>query len=109
MRIRFEAIVIPGPVAAAVVIFGVVLNASSMFSHGDVRFPGRLDRVLQRFRVTPAMHHVPHAVEEHEANRNFGLNLLGRDRLVGTCRLQPRGGHEIMAIGIRCRRREMCP
>ncbi len=55
------------------------------------------------------MHHVPHAVEEHETNRNFGLNLLGWDRLVGTCRLQSRGGHEIMALGIRCRRWEMCP
>ena len=94
---------------AAVVIFGVVLDASSMFSHGNVRLPDRLDQVLRMFRVTPAMHRVPHAVEEDETNRNFGLNLPWWDRLGGTCRLQPRGGHEIMAIGIRCRRWEMCP
>jgi sterol desaturase/sphingolipid hydroxylase (fatty acid hydroxylase superfamily) len=46
------------------------------------------------------MHRVHHSVEDDEANSNFGFNLPWWDRLLGTYRDQPRGGHEGMTIGI---------
>jgi len=47
------------------------------------------------------LHRVHHSVEDDETNSNFGFNLPWWDRLFGTYRAQPRGGHEAMAIGIR--------
>jgi sterol desaturase/sphingolipid hydroxylase (fatty acid hydroxylase superfamily) len=64
-----------GPPPVAVLVFEVLLNATSMFNHGNVRIPERIDRVLRRFVVTPDMHRVHHSIEEEEANSNFGFNL----------------------------------
>jgi sterol desaturase/sphingolipid hydroxylase (fatty acid hydroxylase superfamily) len=64
-----------GPPPVAVLVFEVLLNAISMFNHGNVRIPERIDRVLRRFVVTPDMHRVHHSIEEEEANSNFGFNL----------------------------------
>jgi len=50
--------------------------------------------------VTPDMHRVHHSVEDDETNSNFGFNLPWWDRMFGTYRHQPRGGHEGMTIGI---------
>ena len=83
-----------------VIIFEVLLNATAMFNHSNVRIPLAIDKVLRLFVVTPDMHCVHHSVEDDEANSNFGFNLPWWDRLFGTYRGQPRGGHENMTIGI---------
>jgi sterol desaturase/sphingolipid hydroxylase (fatty acid hydroxylase superfamily) len=100
MLIKFATIVVLGPPVLAVVIFEVVLNATAMFNHGNIRLPAALDRVLRLVVVTPDMHRVHHSVEDDEANSNFGFNLPWWDRLFGTYRDQPRAGHEAMIIGI---------
>lgn len=101
MLIKFATIVVLGPPMVAVVIFEVLLNATAMFNHGNIRLPAALDRVLRWFVVTPDMHRVHHSVEDDECNSNFGFNLPWWDRLFGTYREQPRGGHLGMTIGIR--------
>lgn len=106
MVIKFGVIVVLGPPILAVVLFEVLLNATSMFNHGNVRIPVALDRVLRWFVVTPDMHRVHHSVEDDETNSNFGFNLPWWDRLLGTYRDQPRAGHEGMTIGIRTFREE---
>jgi len=100
MLIKFATIVVLGPPVIAVVIFEVMLNATAMFNHANVRLPLGLDRVLRLFLVTPDMHRVHHSVEDDEANSNFGFSLPWWDRLFGTYRDQPRAGHEGMTIGI---------
>jgi sterol desaturase/sphingolipid hydroxylase (fatty acid hydroxylase superfamily) len=100
MFIKFATIVVLGPPVVAVVIFEVVLNATAMFNHSNVRLPLALDRILRWFVVTPDMHRVHHSVEDDEANSNFGFSLPWWDRLFGTYRDQPRAGHEAMSIGI---------
>jgi sterol desaturase/sphingolipid hydroxylase (fatty acid hydroxylase superfamily) len=107
MAIKFAAILALGPSAAAVLVFEVVLNASSMFNHGNVRLPPALDRVLRLAMVTPDMHRVHHSIEDHETNSNFGFNLSLWDRLFGTYKAQPDAGHERMTIGIREHRDEL--
>ena len=42
----------------AVVVFEVVLNATAMFNHSNVRMPVTLDRLLRLVVVTPDMHRV---------------------------------------------------
>jgi sterol desaturase/sphingolipid hydroxylase (fatty acid hydroxylase superfamily) len=101
MLIKFATIAVLGPPVVAVIIFEVLLNATAMFNHGNVRLRARIDRVLRWFVVTPDMHRVHHSVEDDETNSNFGFNLPWWDRLFGTYRDQPRGGHEGMTIGIR--------
>lgn len=101
MAIKFAAIVVIGAPVLAVVVFEVLLNATAMFNHGNIRLPGALDRVLRWVLVTPDMHRVHHSVEGDEANTNFGFNLPWWDRLFGTYRAQPRAGHQAMVIGLR--------
>lgn len=101
MLIKFATIVVLGAPVVAVIIFEVLLNAMAMFNHGNVGLPNTLDRVLRWFIVTPDMHRVHHSIEDDETNSNFGFNLSIWDRLFGTWREQPRGGHQGMTIGIR--------
>jgi sterol desaturase/sphingolipid hydroxylase (fatty acid hydroxylase superfamily) len=78
----------------------MLLNATSMFNHSNVRLPLGFDRLLRWFVVTPDMHRVHHSVLTRETNSNFGFNLPWWDRLFGTYRAQPAAGHETMTIGI---------
>lgn len=100
MLIKFSVIVVLGPPVVAVVIFEVLLNATAMFNHSNVRLNLTLDKFLRLFVVTPDMHRVHHSVEDDETNSNFGFNLPWWDRLFGTYKDQPRGGHDNMTIGI---------
>lgn len=98
--IKLAAIAVLGPSPVTVLLFEVILNATSMFNHSNVRIPITIDAVLRLFVVTPDMHRVHHSVLPHETNRNFGFNLPWWDRLFGTYRAQPSAGHEHMKIGI---------
>lgn len=98
--LKLAAVLVIGAPAAAVVIFEVLLNGTSMFNHGNVRLPPGLDRVLRWVVVTPDMHRVHHSDIPAETNSNFGFNLPWWDRLFGTYRAQPGLGHENMTIGL---------
>ncbi len=100
MLIKFAVVAALGMPAVAVLVFEVLLNATSLFNHGNVRLPAALDRVLRWIVVTPEMHRVHHSVVQRETNSNFGFNLPWWDRLFGTYRPQPAAGHEGMTIGI---------
>jgi sterol desaturase/sphingolipid hydroxylase (fatty acid hydroxylase superfamily) len=101
MLIKFAVIAALGTPASAVLIFEVLLSATSLFNHSNVRLPQWLERALRWLVVTPYMHRVHHSVEAPETNRNFGFNLPWWDRLFGTYREQPRAGHQGMTLGIR--------
>jgi sterol desaturase/sphingolipid hydroxylase (fatty acid hydroxylase superfamily) len=98
--IKLGAVILLGPPAFAVLMFEVLLNATAMFNHGNVRLPVSVDRWLRWLVVTPDMHRVHHSILPQETNRNFGFNLPWWDRLFGTYRAQPRAGHDSMTIGI---------
>src|SRR6266446_4361497 len=100
MGIKLGVVAALGTPAVAVLVFEVLLNATSMFNHGNVRLPAGIDRVLRRIVVTPEMHRVHHSVVPSETNSNFVFNLPWWDRLFGTYRAQPDAGHEGMTIGI---------
>jgi len=100
MLIKLGAVASLGASALAVLAFEVLLNATSMFNHGNVRVSRKLDRYLRWFVVTPDMHRVHHSILIPETNSNFGFNLPWWDWLLGTYRDQPSAGHEAMTIGI---------
>lgn len=100
MGIKVALVLVLGPPAVAVLIFEVLLNATAMFNHSNIRLPLIVDRFLRLIVVTPDMHRVHHSILPEETNSNFGFNLPWWDRLLGTYRAQPAAGHEAMTIGI---------
>ena len=100
MLVKLATVAALGAPALAVLAFEVLLNATAMFNHSNVRMPAALDRALRWAVVTPDMHRVHHSILPHETNSNFGFNAPWWDRLFGTYRAQPEAGHETMMIGL---------
>lgn len=84
----------------SVLIFEIVLNGSSMFSHSNLRLPRAADRLLRAVIVTPDMHRVHHSTIPAETDSNYGFNFVFWDRVFGTYRDQPAMGHEAVEIGL---------
>jgi len=77
MGIKLAAVAVLGPPVLAVLIFEVVLNATAMFNHSNIRLPVPIDMLLRLFVVTPDMHRVHHSIFPQETNSNFGLAFPG--------------------------------
>lgn len=100
MAIKMGGVVVLGAHPAGVVLFEVLLNATAMFNHGNMRLPPSVDRWLRWIVVTPDMHRVHHSWLRAETDSNFGFNLPWWDRLFRTYRDQPAAGHDGMTIGL---------
>ena len=98
--IKLSAIALLGAPVLAVLAFEVLLNATAMFNHANIRLPDPLDRVMRWVIVTPDMHRMHHSVVASETNSNFGFNMPWWDYLCGTYRAQPAAGHDHMTIGV---------
>ena len=103
MAIKVAAVWLLGAAALAVVAFELLLNATSIFNHSNLRLPAGWDRWLRLVVVTPDMHVVHHSIDPAEHNRNFGFNLPWWDRLFGTYTAAPRGGPVGLTIGLESR------
>jgi sterol desaturase/sphingolipid hydroxylase (fatty acid hydroxylase superfamily) len=98
--IKIAAVMALGIPPVAVFVFEVLLNATSLFNHSNVRLSPASDRVLRLLLVTPDMHRVHHSVERSEHDSNFGFNLPWWDRLFRTYRREPAAGHDGMTVGL---------
>ncbi len=98
--IKLVVISIIGASAWAVIIFEILLNATAMFNHANIRLPIRVDQILRTVIVTPDMHRVHHSIFPNEHHRNFGFNLSIWDRLFDSYCAQPKYGHTSMTIGL---------
>lgn len=101
MLIKAGVILLLGAAPLAVIAFEILLSSTSLFNHGNVRLPVKIDRWLRWCVVTPDMHRVHHSWHKDETDSNFGFNLPWWDRLFGTYRAQPRDGHTEMTIGLK--------
>jgi sterol desaturase/sphingolipid hydroxylase (fatty acid hydroxylase superfamily) len=100
LAIKAGTLICLGAPALAVLVFEMLLNATSLFNHANLRLPLALDRVLRLILVTPDMHRVHHSTLVRETNSNFGFNLPWWDFLFGTYQKQPAQGHDGMTIGL---------
>lgn len=89
-----------GAPVGAVILFEVLLNATSMFNHANLELSAGADRAVRLLLVTPDMHRVHHSVEREEADHNYGFNVPWWDRVFGTYKAQPDGSHETMTLGV---------
>lgn len=98
--IKIAIVVLLGAPAVAVVVFEILLNATSMFNHANIRLPTQADNILRKLLVTPDMHRVHHSVHSAETNSNFGFNLSWWDHMFRSYTRQPRDGHTAMLLGL---------
>lgn len=101
MLIKCAVVMVLGVPVIAVLLFEVILNATSLFNHSNISLPLAFDRLLRWFIVTPDMHRVHHSVVVEETNSNYGFNLSCWDRLFNSYRDQPIAGHQGMTIGLK--------
>lgn len=99
LLIKAGVVIMLGADPLAVVLFEIVLNASSMFNHSNVRMPKFVDVTLRTIVVTPDMHRVHHSTIQSETDSNFGFFLSVWDRVFRTYQAQPKDGHMDMEIG----------
>jgi sterol desaturase/sphingolipid hydroxylase (fatty acid hydroxylase superfamily) len=100
MAIKTALILVVGAPALSVIIFEVVLNATSMFNHANVGIAAPVERAMRRLVVTPDMHRIHHSIRREETDSNFGFNLSWWDRLFRTYRAQAHDPQETMALGL---------
>jgi sterol desaturase/sphingolipid hydroxylase (fatty acid hydroxylase superfamily) len=100
LGIKIATVAVLGVPAPAVLIFEVLLNATSMFNHSNVALPRWLEPAARWVVVTPQMHQVHHSIVRAETDSNFGFNLPWWDRLFGTYRAEAAAGEEKMVIGL---------
>ncbi len=100
MLYKAALVLLLGAPPAAVIAFEVILNATSLFNHSNIRLPAALDRLLRQVLITPDLHRIHHSVLEAETNSNFGFSVPFWDRLCGTFRDQPSQSHTAMGLGL---------
>ena len=98
--LKSAVVVLLGGVPWAIVAFEILLNASSLFNHGNIAIRGDVDRWLRWFIVTPDMHRIHHSSRVAETNSNFGFSFSFWDRLCGTYRPEPALGQLGLEIGL---------
>tara|TARA_B100000686_G_scaffold149590_1_gene156840 strand:- start:1605 stop:2402 length:798 start_codon:yes stop_codon:yes gene_type:complete len=84
MLYKIFLVVLIGPAVGLLIIFEVVLNASSIFNHSNIIIPKYFDIILRKIIVTPNMHRIHHSIMEKETNSNFGFNFSIWDKIFGT-------------------------
>jgi sterol desaturase/sphingolipid hydroxylase (fatty acid hydroxylase superfamily) len=75
--------------------------AAAAVTHGNMRIPQWLERLLQPVVITLDLHLVHHSIEYDEANANFGAVLAVWDRLFGTYRRLSRAQLDRLVFGVR--------
>ncbi len=100
MNIKVAFVATLGAPPWSVLVFEILLNATSMYNHSNIYIPSGVDRVVRWFVVTPDMHRVHHSVIINETNSNYGFNFPWWDRIFRTYRAQPVKGHIDMNIGL---------
>lgn len=101
MLIKIAVVVAFGIPAIAVLIFEVVLNATSLFNHGNVALPRWLEKPVRMLIVTQEMHRIHHSQRPIETDSNFSFNFSVWDRLFGTYTAQSKDGSDGIKIGLK--------
>src|SRR5215212_5791794 len=101
---RALQIVVIGAPLYAIWLWQLILFASILFHHSNVRLPARLEAVLVKLVVTPRMHGIHHSDRRGEAFTNYASLLAAWDYLHRTiCLALPQGE---VTIGVPAYERE---
>ncbi len=84
---RAAQILLIGPQAETLLIYGAAFSAATLFHHSNLRLPSFLDRALARVIVTPRMHGVHHSDYMEETDSNYSVIFSFWDAIHRTLRL----------------------
>jgi sterol desaturase/sphingolipid hydroxylase (fatty acid hydroxylase superfamily) len=101
LAVKIAAVILLGAPVMAILIFEVLLNATSIFNHNNIKLPVKVDRFLRIFIVTQAMHRIHHSQVILETESNFGFNLSIWDRLFGSYIADAKNGDDGIKFGLR--------
>ena len=76
--------IIFGLLPLALMIYGIIELLFALFSHANIKLPGKMDQTLRVFFVTPRIHAIHHSAYQPETDSNYGTVLTIWDRLFGT-------------------------
>jgi sterol desaturase/sphingolipid hydroxylase (fatty acid hydroxylase superfamily) len=77
-------ILIMGLPIYSVMIAQTVMSMFTMFTHANVRIPGRIEKWMTYLLVSPHMHKVHHHFKQPFTDSNFGTAFSIWDRMFGT-------------------------
>lgn len=100
MFYKLIAVYLIGPMAFAIILYEILLNAAALFGHSNILLSAKLDRVLRKLFVTPDMHRIHHSVSRKETDSNYGNIFSIWDKIFKTYRALPEAGYDDMVIGL---------
>ena len=100
MLFKVGLVYLLGPAVLAVLAFEILLNASAMFNHANIKISPKLERMLRFLIVTPDMHRIHHSIDRKEHDSNYGFALSIWDKIFGTYKAEPYHGHREMEVGL---------
>lgn len=98
--IKLVAVVLLGAPALAIIIFEIILNACSLFNHGNVALPAPIERQVRKVLITQELHRIHHSVEKEETNSNYGFSVSWWDHLFKSFTAEPKVGSDKIDIGL---------
>lgn len=101
LMIKFAAVIVFGIPVEAIVLFEILLNASSIFNHANIALPDKVEWPLRKIIVTQAMHRIHHSQRIEETDSNFGFNLSIWDGLFRSYTANAKSGDEKIKLGLK--------
>lgn len=92
------------PPPAAVFAYALLALAVSTISHGNLRLPSALDKLLRLFVVTPAFHRLHHSARRMQTDSNYATVFPLFDYLLRSAGAVPDDGGRRLTIGLETRR-----
>jgi len=81
LPVRLAAVVALGVPPVGVLVFELVFGVANLLVHGNFDLPRRLEPLVRRVLITPALHRAHHAADWRELDSNFGTVFSTWDRL----------------------------
>ena len=86
--LRVSLCVLLGIPLLVLIFYQISLNVISIFNHANIRFPANIERAINKFLVTPAMHETHHSSHVKDFDTNFAFIFSFWDRFFGTYKAQ---------------------
>lgn len=101
LLVKMAAVLALGAPVMAILIFEILLNATSIFNHSNIKLPVKVDRLLRTLIVTQAMHRIHHSQVVSETDSNFGFNLSIWDKMFGSYIQDAKEGDDGIKLGLK--------
>jgi sterol desaturase/sphingolipid hydroxylase (fatty acid hydroxylase superfamily) len=99
LPVRLVAIAALGAPPVAVLAFEAIFGMANVLEHGNFNLPLRVERIVGRVLVTPALHRRHHSTKRHDRDANYGTILSVWDRAART--LRPSSSAALIDTGLR--------